>query len=180
MNAVKFTVAYIGVGSNIGDRVRNISAAAHFLCSLTGITLERTSSLYETAPVGPGQRDFINAVLKIRTSLSPVALLDALKEIEKKMGRKAGKRWGPRVIDLDLLLYGKTLVSAPGLTVPHPEMANRRFVLVPLAELAPGLVHPQLRKTVSTLLARLTSVEQKVKIIRNKGLKIERKTCRIK
>lgn len=125
------------------------------------------SHLYLTSPIGPRQNNFINAVVKIKTDLSPAPLLRALKDIEKRMGRKkTGKRWGPRVIDIDILLYEKRIINLKKLNIPHREMLNRRFVLEPLLEIAPGLAHPVIKRKIKEILkSDLTLKKQKVKIL---------------
>ncbi len=146
------TIAYLGLGTNLGDRQANIQAALQKLADLPTIQLMRVSSLYETAPVGvTNQPDFLNLVVAARTSLAPQALLDSLLHIENQMGRTRTQRWGPRVIDLDLLLYGDAQVALPGLTVPHPRLRERAFVVVPLAEIAPNLALPGDGKGVADL-----------------------------
>ncbi len=144
-------VAYIGVGSNIGDREKNILTALGFLASQRGIELLRSSSLRETKAVGPRQRDFVNGVVKLRTLLTASRLLGVLKETERLMGRKRTRRWGPRNIDLDVLTYGHRVISTTNLSVPHPRMHLRPFVLEPLSEIAPKMVHPVFHTTVRKL-----------------------------
>jgi 2-amino-4-hydroxy-6-hydroxymethyldihydropteridine diphosphokinase len=137
-------VGYIGLGSNVGDREAHLSRAVADL-RWHGVEVEETSSLYETEPVGEilDQPDFLNAVVRIRTSLEPEALLGVSKGIEAEHGRAfAGPRHGPRPIDLDLLLLGDVELETERLTLPHPEVTTRRFVLVPLLELDPGLTLP--------------------------------------
>lgn len=144
-------VAYIGLGSNLGDPRAQVGRAIEALARLPGCTLGRRSSLYCTTPVGPmPQPEYVNAVVSITTGLAPLGLLAALQGIEHDHGRvRDGTRWGPRTLDLDLLLYGDWQLRLPDLVLPHPELANRAFVLVPLAEIAPttlqvpGLGHPQ-------------------------------------
>jgi len=146
-------IAYIGFGSNLGDRDGYIRQALSELASTDGITLLRVSSLYETAPVGyTNQGKFLNGVAEIETSVPPHTLLALLKGIEAKLGRQHRVRWGPREIDLDILIYGERQISTPELTIPHPEMQRRGFVLIPLAELAPNLCHPVLGKRIAELL----------------------------
>ncbi len=128
------TQAFIGIGSNVGDRLEFLRRAVDALRELGRV---RTSSVYETDPVGPPQDAFLNAVASLETALRPHDLLAALKRIEAELGRIPRERWGPREIDLDLLLYGDETIDEPGLSVPHPEMTKRGFVLVPLVEVAP-------------------------------------------
>jgi 2-amino-4-hydroxy-6-hydroxymethyldihydropteridine diphosphokinase len=135
------TTAYIGLGSNVGDRVAHLRAALEALAA-RGVTVTRVSSLYETDPVGPPQPDFLNAAAEVSTDLSPADLVRTLKAAEADVGREQRERWGPREIDLDLLLYGDETIDEEGLTVPHPELTHRAFVLVPLIEIAPFLDLP--------------------------------------
>ena len=145
-------ITYLGIGTNLGDRAGNVRTALRKLEDLPTIQLGRVSSLYESAPVGvTDQPDFLNLVAAARTSLGPLALLDALLHIENQMGRVRTQRWGPRVIDLDLLLYGGERVSLPELTVPHPRLHERAFVVIPLAEIAPALTLPGSEKKVSDI-----------------------------
>lgn len=134
--------AFVGLGSNLGDRHSNLRAAVESLRVTGGVQVTATSSVYETDPVGPPQPDFLNAVVEIETSLAARQLLGVLKDIEGQIGRTPAERWGPREIDLDLLLYGDEVIEEEGLRVPHPEMYARAFVLVPLAELHPELGGP--------------------------------------
>jgi 2-amino-4-hydroxy-6-hydroxymethyldihydropteridine diphosphokinase len=144
------TLAYVGVGSNLGDREATIRAA---IDSLPGVVA--VSELRETDPVGvTEQPPFLNGAVAVETDLSARELLDALLTIERGLGRERRERWGPRTIDLDLLLYGGETVEEPGLSVPHPRLHERRFALEPLAELDPELVVPG-RGRVSALLAEL-------------------------
>lgn len=136
------STAFIGLGSNLGDRLSNLRRAVTKLTFTDRMDVLVASSVYETDPVGPPQPDFLNAVVEIRTTLGPRELLDVLKDIEAALGRSEGARWGPREIDLDLLLYGDKQVNTAGLSVPHPEMTKRAFVLVPLAEIAPDVIVP--------------------------------------
>ena len=136
-------IAYLGLGANLGDRSANIHNALSTLHSCPEIEVMQMSSLYETTPVGvTDQPDFLNGVAALRTTLPPRGLLDILLHIENQMGRTRNLRWGPRVIDMDLLLYGDQQIHLPGLTVPHPRLRQRAFVLVPLAEIAPDLLLP--------------------------------------
>ena len=147
---------YIGFGSNIGDRLTHIQNAIEFLSKTEGITLRKISSIYTTDPVGyEAQAQFLNGVVAIQTTLSPLSLLHTLKDIETAIGRKHRIRWGPREIDLDILIYEDLCVQTEKLVIPHPEMHLRSFVLVPLAEIAPDLVHPVFQESIQTLLNRL-------------------------
>jgi 2-amino-4-hydroxy-6-hydroxymethyldihydropteridine diphosphokinase len=148
---------YVGLGSNLGDREGTLRRAVDQLAAEPGIDVLRVSRYLETDPVGYlDQPRFVNAVAELETDLPPRTVLDRLLEIERRLGRRRepGARYGPRTIDLDLLLYGETVLDGPGLTVPHPRLHERRFVLEPLAELDPGLLVPG-RGRVSALLAGL-------------------------
>jgi 2-amino-4-hydroxy-6-hydroxymethyldihydropteridine diphosphokinase len=138
------TTAHIGVGSNVGDRSANCRRAVQDLGAGATIQIAATSSLYETAPVGgPPQRSYVNLVTKVSTGLSARDLFEVLKAIERRLGRDRTEiRWGPRVIDLDLLTYGDEKINEPDLEVPHPRMTQRRFVLVPLVEIDPEASDP--------------------------------------
>ncbi|OGR87041.1 MAG: 2-amino-4-hydroxy-6-hydroxymethyldihydropteridine diphosphokinase [Elusimicrobia bacterium RIFCSPLOWO2_01_FULL_60_11] len=157
---------YIGMGSNIGDRRKNIERAL-FLLSQSGIAIVKRSSCYETAPVGPRQRDFLNAAALCRTSLPPQKLLSMLRSVERRLGRVRRKKWGPRTIDLDILFYGKRRIRTRNLTLPHPRFAERKFVLWPLREIAPHLRPPGHSRTICGLAKKLTDPSQKVKIYRH-------------
>ncbi len=149
--------AFIGIGANIGDAVEQCRKAALHLANIRGIRVLRNSSLYRTEPIGPkDQAWYVNAVSEIRTTLHPRDLLRTLKSIEVLMERRPGPRWGPRVIDLDILLYGQMVVDEEDLVIPHPELHRRRFVLEPLCELASYTVHPAYGISVKGLLDRLT------------------------
>ncbi|MGA7914065.1 MAG: 2-amino-4-hydroxy-6-hydroxymethyldihydropteridine diphosphokinase [Candidatus Acidiferrales bacterium] len=143
---------YISLGSNIGDRALNISRALEALPA-HGVHLVQQSSPYETEPVELREQEwFLNGVVEVETNLSPQRLMQALLAIERSMGRLRLKPKGPRIIDMDILLFGSQIVREPGLEIPHPRMAERRFVLVPFAEIAAGAVHPVLQKTIGELL----------------------------
>jgi 2-amino-4-hydroxy-6-hydroxymethyldihydropteridine diphosphokinase len=134
---------FLGLGSNLGERRDMLRQARQQLAALPGTSLARASGLYETAPVGgPDQGDYLNQVVELRTALSPRGLLEAIGRIESVLGRERLVRWGPRSIDVDILWYDGSSVAEVDLEVPHPRMEERRFVLEPLAELAPDLVLP--------------------------------------
>jgi 2-amino-4-hydroxy-6-hydroxymethyldihydropteridine diphosphokinase len=144
---------YIGLGSNLGDRAENLRAARERI-EESGLRIRRASSLYETEPREMLEQPwFLNQVIEAETTLFPRQLLARLLRIEREMGRLRAAPKGPRTIDLDILLFGNTVVHAPGLEIPHPRMTDRRFVLDPLAEIAPGLRIPRGRRTVRELLA---------------------------
>jgi len=138
------TKAYVGLGANLGDRRATIERAVELLGAAEGVEVLAVSSLRETDPVGfTEQPRFLNGAAAVETALAASELLSVLLDVERRLGRtREGPRFGPRVIDLDLLLYGDAQVDEPGLTVPHPRLHERRFALEPLAELAPGLVVP--------------------------------------
>lgn len=138
------TRAYIGIGSNVGDRNDFCRKAVEALRSADGIVVTGVSSLYETAPVGgPPQRSFVNVVVQIETTYEPRELLETCQGIEHRLGREPSDiRWGPRVADLDILLYGAEKISEPDLEIPHPRLKERRFVLVPLLEIDPDATDP--------------------------------------
>ena len=142
--------AFIGFGSNLGNRRANIKKAISILKNNPRVKIKRISSFCETLPVGgPKQGKFLNGAIKIETSISPRELLFFLKDVERQAGRKPSRiRWGPRVIDLDILLYGKRIISEPDLKIPHPYLAERTFVLKPLTEISPLTRHPVLKKTI--------------------------------
>ncbi|NWF53516.1 MAG: 2-amino-4-hydroxy-6-hydroxymethyldihydropteridine diphosphokinase [Syntrophaceae bacterium] len=153
-------LAYIGIGSNLGNKRGNIHRAVKALGADPGNRRVRCSPLYATEPVGKKDQDwFVNGVISLETSLSPRELLELLLGIEKKMGRVRGEKWGPRTIDLDILFYEDQILKEPDLQVPHPRLQERKFVLLPLRDLAPDWVHPALGKTVSRLLAELDTQE---------------------
>ena len=149
--------AFIGLGSNLADPRQQVTSALQELSELAATRLHSRSALYRSAPMGPqDQPDYINAVARLETGLAPDALLDALQAIEARHGReRSGERWGARTLDLDLLLYGDRRIDNPRLRVPHPGIADRNFVLYPLAEIAPDLDLPGLGP-LRTLLTRCT------------------------
>jgi len=153
-------LVYISFGSNVGDRLGNIKGALGHISAHSSIAITKKSSLYETEPVGYENQDwFLNGVVEIETEIAPDELLSLLKQIEKDMGRREGIRWGPREIDLDILLYEQHCIDEPHLTIPHPRMHERAFVLVPLVEIAPQVIHPVLQKSAAELLGELASAK---------------------
>lgn len=131
-----WNIAFLGIGSNIGNRTENIKKAISSLRKVEGVKVEKVSKIYQTNPKGgPPQRRFLNGALKISTDLAPAMLLKTLKEIEKKLGRKKTVRFGPRAIDLDILLYANKKINQRNLKIPHPRMKKRKFVLKPLKEI---------------------------------------------
>ena len=155
---------FVGLGSNLGERESMIRLALDDLARLPSTALVRASSLYETEPVGDTEQpNFLNAVAQLETELAARQLLWNLLLIERRLGRVRSRRWGPRTIDLDLLLYGSEVLDEPGLQVPHPELIRRSFVLVPLVELDPLVVHPVTGETLLAHLSRLSSARPPVK-----------------
>lgn len=151
--------AYIALGSNLGDKEKNLRRAL-LLLTQQGVEVVRVSSFLSTEPYGvTDQPQFLNAVACVRTSLAPLALLDVLLATELAMGRVRLRHWGERNIDLDLLLYEDVVLDMPRLHLPHPDMQNRDFVLLPLAEIAPELKHPTLQKTIYELKENLKNRE---------------------
>jgi 2-amino-4-hydroxy-6-hydroxymethyldihydropteridine diphosphokinase len=151
------SVALIGLGSNLGDRVANLEGAIATLNQVSGITVRQVSSFHETEPVGgpPGQGMFLNAAAQLETDLEPLALLHVLQEIEARFGRQRTVRWGERTLDLDLLLFDDQVIDTPELCLPHERMRTRRFVLEPLVEVAPRAVDPVTRRPFAEILAEL-------------------------
>lgn len=153
-----FHRAFIGIGSNLGNRLKQYRKALELIAALPHTRVVKQSSLYESEPIGDARNWYLNGVIEIETPLSPEQLLRRLQKIELDMGRKrtAGtKKWSSRKIDLDILLFDTQTIDSRSLKVPHPEMHNRRFVLLPLAELAPHLTHPRFGATIAELLASL-------------------------
>jgi 2-amino-4-hydroxy-6-hydroxymethyldihydropteridine diphosphokinase len=147
------TAAYIGIGSNIGDKISNCRCAVEEMGQLSGCEVTACSSLFKTEPEGVTQQDwFMNCVSQLTTTLSPFQLIQALLSIEHAMGRRRRRRWETRIIDLDILLFGQEVIRSRDLVIPHPLMHKRRFVLKPLAQLAPELIHPVLNTTIVHLL----------------------------
>jgi len=143
---------YLSLGSNIGDRAANISRALDAMRQC-GVRITRESSLYETEPVEFRDQDwFLNSVVEAETELPPLELMNAALAVERSLGRERRVPKGPRLIDIDILLYGDSVIHTPDIDIPHPRMAARRFVLVPFAEIAPNALHPVLHKTLADLL----------------------------
>jgi 2-amino-4-hydroxy-6-hydroxymethyldihydropteridine diphosphokinase len=147
---------YIGIGSNVGNKRDNFFEAVSRLAKLPDTKVIKESSLYESEPLGDAKEWYINGAVEIETKFKPEMLLEKFKNIERAMGRKkVKKRWGARIIDLDILLYDSAVVKKKNLRIPHPEMTTRKFVLIPLSEIAPQVVHPELGVTISELLFKL-------------------------
>ena len=143
---------YLGLGSNLGERKKNIETSLALLMENPSIKIKKVSSLIETEPEGiKKQPFFLNGVAEIETDLSPSLLLKLLKSIEKALGRKTVRRWGPRIIDLDILLYGDLIIDDDNLKIPHPLLTERNFVLAPLKEIAPEAIHPILGKKIQEI-----------------------------
>jgi 2-amino-4-hydroxy-6-hydroxymethyldihydropteridine diphosphokinase len=149
--------AYIAIGANLGEREKTMRRALELLNEIADVRLTRISSFMENPAIG-GPADspaFLNGVAEVETTLSPDALLDGLLDIEKQLGRVRREKWEPRAIDLDMILFGNQVVNTDRLTIPHPLMHARRFVLEPLVEIAPDISHPVLKQTVRALLERV-------------------------
>ena len=158
-------MAYIGIGSNIGSPLENCKRSLALLDEHARIEIIAHSSFYETEPIGPTDQNwFVNAVAEISTDMEPILLLDTLLAIEIAMGRIRNEKWGPRIIDLDILLYGKSVIKNDRLEIPHPEMIKRRFVLAPLSELAAESIHPTENKTIQQLLSELPEDKKVIRL----------------
>ena len=153
MKSASLATAYIGLGSNLGDRLLYLRRALLLLKQEPSLLIRAVSRVYETRPAGgPPQGLYLNATCKLETTLSPLPLLRLLLQTELKLGRVRLEKWGPRTVDLDLLLYDNLIISAPELVLPHPQMTVRDFVLLPLADIAPWVIIPGTGKTVRQLL----------------------------
>lgn len=155
------TQAFVGLGCNLGARQASLQAAVRALRALPHTTVTQVSSVYDTEPMGdPSHPRYLNAVVVLETGLSADQLLWNLQRIEHFLGRAEGSRSGPRTLDLDLLFFGRARIDRPNLTVPHPRLAERAFVLVPMVEVAPGWMDPRTGLTMSTLLGLLQNTDQ--------------------
>ncbi len=155
------STAFIGIGSNLGTPMEHCFRAVDLLRSRPHIRVTALSSWYQSEPVGPHPQDwFINGVVRVETTLDPVSLMDTLLGIERELGRVRREKWGPRIIDLDLLFYDDRVLETKDLTLPHPEAHKRRFVLQPLCEIDAGWIHPVFHKTAKELLKDLPSGEE--------------------
>lgn len=149
------TTAYLALGSNLGDRRKNLTEALSLLSAVAGVRVRACSHIWETDAVGgPPQGKHLNAVVKVESRIPPMELLTRLQEIELRLGRKRpAAKWPPRTLDIDVLSFGRMRLSRRNLTIPHPRMHTRLFVLIPLSEVSPRFVHPVLRKTARTMIA---------------------------
>lgn len=156
---IQTNIAYIALGSNLGNRLDNLMQALNLLDEADHISVARVSQFFDTSPVGgpPGQSDYLNGVACLHCRLAPLKLLVVLLEIEDRLGRVRTKKWSPRTIDLDLLLFDSQVIDLPHLKIPHPLMHQRSFVMIPLAEIAPHILHPVLKKTAQQILDDLQS-----------------------
>ena len=154
-------IAYVGLGANLGDPEGQLTEALERLNAAEEVEVTRVSTFYRNPPLGPANQPwYVNAAARVRTRLGPEELLRLLQQVETALGRVRGERWGPRRLDLDLLLYNGEVIFAPDLVVPHPEMHRRVFVLVPLAEIAPQAWHPVMGKSAGDLLAELDPADR--------------------
>ena len=166
---------FLGIGSNLGDRLATISRAIQGLSRLPRIRVVQMTTIFETQPIGgPPQPGFLNTAVEIETDLPPLELLDRLQDLERALGRQPSEiRWAPRAIDLDILLYDQRILNDDRLTIPHVQLHRRRFALEPLAQLAPEVMHPVLRKTIRELLAGLPSTAGRVEAVESTAASTE-------
>ena len=158
---------YVGIGSNVGNKKENFLEAVSRVTKLPDTKVTKESSLYESEPLGDAKDWYVNGAIEIETKFKPDMLLKKFKNIERAMGRKkVKKRWGARIIDLDILLYDAAVIKKKNLRIPHPEMPNRKFVLIPLSEIAPQVIHPELGVTISELLIN-TKDDKKIHLYRS-------------
>jgi len=149
-------ICFLGIGSNIGDAAANCATAVKRISDVDGVRVLRFSSLYKTQPVGFEEQDwFVNGAVEIRTTLGPRALMNAMQTVEGEMGRERCEKWRPRIIDIDILLYGQAVIEEEGLVIPHAELHKRRFALVPLNEIASCAIHPAFGISIGGLVDRL-------------------------
>ncbi len=157
------TIAYIALGSNLGDKNKNCTDAIQMIENLPGCKIERQSPFFSTAPVGMEDQDwFVNGVISVKTNLSPHKLMRQLHDIETKLGRVRVEKWGPRVIDLDIIFFGNEVIDKNGLIIPHLLMHLRKFVLIPMTKISPDLIHPLLGQTMVELLKGLENDDQAI------------------
>lgn len=156
MSDNNLNIAFIGIGSNVGNKIKNIKSAIEFINKLVKTSVEKVSSIYETLPFGDVKQDnFFNAVIKIFTTLNPKEFFTELKSIEQKLGRIKRDKWGPREIDLDILLFNDLIISDEIITLPHKGIIYRDFVMIPLIEIEPRLIHPVFNKKISEFVTEL-------------------------
>ncbi|MDY6826289.1 MAG: 2-amino-4-hydroxy-6-hydroxymethyldihydropteridine diphosphokinase [Bacillota bacterium] len=158
---IKINIAYIGLGSNIGSRLTNLRQSLTLLARIPSIRIKTVSPIYETEPVGgPVQGYYLNACASLLTTLPPETLMEAMLDVENRIGRIRIERWGPRTIDLDMLVYENMVMNTARLALPHPRLGERCFVLIPLSDIAPNLAIPGQGKTVRELLSKCPSEEE--------------------
>jgi 2-amino-4-hydroxy-6-hydroxymethyldihydropteridine diphosphokinase len=157
---------FLGLGSNVGDRCARLRSAVSALSRPPEIRFIRLSPIFQTSSVGPKQKDFLNAAVEVRTTLTPQELLRAVKAMERRLGRRRRKRWGPREIDIDILFYGGQRLRAKTLVIPHPRLAQRKFALWPLAAIAPRFRDPVSGKTLARLRRELTDPGQSIRLFK--------------
>ncbi|MEB3885996.1 2-amino-4-hydroxy-6-hydroxymethyldihydropteridine diphosphokinase [Lyngbya sp. CCY1209] len=167
MITTKRTLSAIAMGSNLGDSHRTLEKALKTIDQTPGITVKAYSSWYKTAPIGPSQPDFLNGCALLEVQLTPQELLQTLLDIEDQFGRVRQERWGPRTLDLDVLLFGDLILETPELQIPHPRMTDRAFVLVPLAEIAPDWIEPVSGKAISQLVKQVDDSGVSLALVRN-------------